>query len=183
MNKKLLIAVAVAAVVIIGLWLMRGGPGEVAVDLIERLPQAEQRTTAPGTNFTVEDVTIEGESKRAILARPHSRLIYTVTVPRDGWLDTAFALKPESWDAPGDGAQFRVGISDGAPEGEYEELLRQYVNPKRGDRRWYNARLDLSAYEGRTMKIILNTDPGLPGGDDTQNDEAVWGEPRIYSGQ
>ena len=87
-------------------------------------------------------------------------------------------MRPESWDQPGDGAQFRIGVSEGRT---YEELLRQYVNPKRGDRQWFTARLDLSAYEGRTVKVILNTDPGPPGDSDTSNDEAVWGAPRVFS--
>jgi hypothetical protein len=60
-------------------------------------------------------------------------------------------------------------------------LLRQYVNPKRGDRRWFSVRLDLSAYEGREVKLIFNTDPGPPEGRDAANDLAVWAEPRVYS--
>jgi hypothetical protein len=87
-------------------------------------------------------------------------------------------MQPESWDKPGDGAQFRVGVSDGR---RYEELLKQYVNPKRGDRRWFTTRLDLSAYEGRQVKLIFNTDPGPDRGHDGTNDLAVWGEPRVYS--
>jgi hypothetical protein len=99
-------------------------------------------------------------------------------VPARGWFDTSFALRPDSWDLPGDGAQFRVGVSEGRT---YDELLRQYVNPKRGDRRWFSARLDLSAYEGRQVKVVMNTDPGPPGDGNTENDWAVWGAPRIYS--
>ena len=55
------------------------------------------------------------------------------------------------------GAQFRIGVAEGRT---YEEILKQYVNPKRGDRRWFSARLDLAAYEGRQVKLIFNTDPG-----------------------
>jgi hypothetical protein len=149
------------------------------VDLLTQLDTAEKRTNVEsGPQFAIETVTIDNVAKRAILARPHSRLIYAVTVPRDAWFEVAFAMKPETWDQAGDGAQFRVGVSDGRV---YEELLRQYVNPKRGDRRWFSARLDLSAYEGRQVKLILNTDPGPPEGRDRDNDLAVWAEPRIYS--
>jgi len=149
------------------------------VDLLNQLETAEKRTNVEsGPQFAVETVTIDNVAKRTLLARPHSRLIYSVTVPRDAWFEVAFAMKPETWDQPGDGAQFRVGVSDGRV---YEELLRQYVNPKRGDRRWFSARLDLSAYEGRQVKLILNTDPGPPEGRDRENDLAVWAEPRIYS--
>ena len=63
----------------------------------------------------------------------------------------------------------------------YEEILKQYVNPKRGDRRWFSARLDLSAYEGQQVKLILNTDPGPESNGTLDNDLAVWGEPHLYS--
>ena len=55
------------------------------------------------------------------------------------------------------------------------------MNPKDGGQKWFSAHLDLSAYEGREVRIILNTDPGPKGGGDAQNDFAVWGEPHIYS--
>jgi hypothetical protein len=149
------------------------------INLLTELAHAEKRSNVEGTSqFVLESVTIDGVTKQTILARPHSRLIYSVKVPQDAWFDVAFAMKPETWDLPGDGAQFRVGISDGRM---YEELLRQYVNPKGGDRRWFSVRLDLSAYEGRQVKLILNTDPGPPEGRDVANDLAVWAEPRIYS--
>jgi hypothetical protein len=157
-----------------------GGSVENEVSLVATLGEAEKRTNVEGAGqWEVGPVTIDGTSRQSILAKPHSRLIYKITVPHDAWLETAYALKPESWDQPGDGAQFRVGVSDGRV---YDELLRQYVNPKRGDRRWFTARLDLSAYEGRQVTVIFNTDPGPPGAaSDANNDLAVWGEPRIYS--
>ena len=77
-------------------------------------------------------VTIDGQAKRSILARPAARIIYTVTVPADAWLETSFALTPEVWSKPTDGAQFRIGVSEGRT---YDELLRQIVVPARGDTR------------------------------------------------
>ncbi len=170
----------VIVLVALGFWYSsRGSVEDNAIDLLAKLPEAEKRTNVEGTpQFVLEPVTVDGVTRRALLARPHSRLIYTVAVPVDAWLETAFAMKPESWDLPGDGAQFRIGISDGRV---YEEVLRQYVNPKRGDRRWFSVRLDLSAYEGRQVKLIFNTDPGPPEGSDGANDLAVWAEPRVYS--
>jgi len=109
---------------------------------------------------------------------PTSRLIYKVTVPEDGRLKAFLGVKEEVWDKQSDGVLFRIGISDGRT---YEEVVRQYVNPKRGDRRWFSVRQDLSAYEGRQVKLIFNTDPGPPEGRDNANDLAVWAEPRVYS--
>jgi hypothetical protein len=56
------------------------------------------------------------------------------------------------------------------------------VNPKERDRdrRWLSAEIDLSAYEGQLVEIVLNTDPGPPNdAADKRNDFAVWGGPRI----
>ena len=169
-----------AAVVVTVLAAGCGGGVQNETSLVPLLGEAEKRTNVEDQpQFVVESVTIDGTTRPSILARPHSRLIYKITVPPDAWLETAFAMKPETWDQPGDGAQFRVGVSDGRI---YDELLRQYVNPKRGDRRWFSARLDLSAYEGRQVEVIFNTDPGPPGATSSRdNDLAVWGEPRIYS--
>lgn len=169
-----------AAAVVTLLAVACGGGVENETSLVSMLGEAGKRTNVEDQpQFVVEPVTIDGTTRQSILARPHSRLIYKITVPPDAWFETAFAMKPDTWDQPGDGAQFRVGVSDGRI---YDELLRQYVNPKRGDRRWFTARLDLSAYEGRQVEVILNTDPGPPGAaNDATNDLAVWGEPRIYS--
>lgn len=150
------------------------------INLIEQFPEAEHRSnsTPSESAFELGSVTIDGEQKQTILAKPFARLTYDILVPPDAYFDVAFAMKPETWDQPGNGAQFRIGVSEGHT---YEELLNQYVNPKRGDRRWFSARLDLSAYEGREIKLILNTDPGPPDTGDAVNDFAVWGEPRVYT--
>jgi len=171
---------AVVVCVALGLWFW-SSRSEIGneISLIAQLSSAEKRTNVEGAGqFAIEQVTIDGVSRQVILARPHSRLTYNVTVPHDAWLEVSFAMKPETWDLPGDGAQFRIGVSDGRV---YQEVVRQYVNPKRGDRRWFSVRQDLSAYEGRQVKLIFNTDPGPPEGRDNANDLAVWAEPRVYS--
>jgi hypothetical protein len=181
-QRPVILGVLVVAALLAFWYLTRGSSVDNEIDLIARLatlaPDDRRSTVQEPDQFSVGETTVDGTARRTILARPHSRLIYTVTVPPDAWLEVAFAMKPESWDQPGDGAQFRVGVSDGRT---YEELLRQYVNPKRGDRRWFSVRLDLSAYEGREVKLIFNTDPGPPEGRDTANDLAVWADPRVYS--
>src|SRR6478672_4728250 len=76
-----------------------------AVDLIAELPHADRRSNP----------------------EPVARITYVLRVPPDAWLDVDFAMRPDSWPLPGDGAQFRVGVSEGRT---YDEVLRQYVNPK-----------------------------------------------------
>lgn len=182
-DRSKLIAAGVAAVLVVAAlawYVRRDAPADSVIDLVELLPQAERRTANPAgpQGIVATAVTIDGDEKKSIVARPQTRLIYDIQVPASAWFETSFALDPSTWDLPGDGAQFRVGVSDGRV---YDELLRQYVNPKRGDRRWFTARLDLSAYEGRRVKVILNTDPGPPGSSDIENDIAVWAAPRVFS--
>jgi hypothetical protein len=172
--------VAVAAVV----WWFNRRPAEVgAIDLIETFPEAEKRTSVATLDqgFALEDVTIGGERKRCIYATPPSRIIWSVTIPDGARLETAFGMREDSWNKPAsNGAQFRIGISDGRI---YEEFLRQYVNPtgNPSDRRWHTVALDLSAYAGRRVQVIFNTDTGPPGDWNPAYDFSVWGEPRIVS--
>jgi hypothetical protein len=178
-RPKLIAAVVGVLVVLAGIWYFaRGRSAPPVIELLDAQP-VEKRSFPDGhAGFTVETVTIDGQAKRCLLARPFARLIYQVTVPSDGWLEAAFALKPEAWTQATDGAQFRIGIAEGRT---YDELLRQVVVPARGDRRWFTVRLDLSAYQGHTVRLIFNTDPGPPGSKNAAFDETVWCEPRITS--
>lgn len=150
------------------------------VDLIERFPDAEKRTTMASLEdgFNIVDVTINGELRRSIFAHPHSRIIWTIDVPERAVLHTAVALQPHVFALPGDGAQFRVGVSD---DERYEELFKQTVNPGQQpeDRRWIPVSLDLSRWAGERVQLIFNTDPGPSG--NAVHDAAVWGSPRIVA--
>lgn len=183
-NKKLLAALAgvtilVAAVIV---WWPRNSAPAVTIDLISLLPDAQKRTTwvEPGdAPFSVKDVTLAGETHRAIYAPPHSRIRFKVQVPRRGTLDVYLGMREDSWTADGNGSQFRIGLSDWR---NYEEYLREVLNPRGRDRdrRWMPVSIDLSAYEGEVVEINLNTDPGPPSDPgDARNDFALWGEPRI----
>jgi hypothetical protein len=137
--------------------------------------------TDGGEPFEVKDVTIAGQTHRAVYAPPHSRITHTITVPRRAVLTVWFGVREDAWAKECDGAQFRIGVSDGRT---YEEYLREFVNPKANerDRRWFDATIDLSAYEGQQVDLIFNTDPGPPKTPNTTvADYAVWGEPRLTS--
>jgi hypothetical protein len=185
-NKNVVAALAGLAVVVavVAFWMLRTGGPTAAVDLISQLPQAWQRSTwaEPGdTPFTVMAVTLAGETHQAIFSPPHSRIRWKVEVPRRATFEVFYGLREDAWTAQGNGAQFRVGVSDGRT---YEEYLREVVNPagRERDRRWLSATIDLSAYEGQSVEIVVNTDPGPPNdAGDTRNDLAVWGEPRVIS--
>jgi hypothetical protein len=155
-----------------------GGGGERA-DLIASFDSVQKRPE-PGI-FTIGDVTLNGETKRAIAVTPvpGSRLTWKVRVPEDGWLNVSVGLKPEAWEKEGDGVLFTVGVSDGRA---YDPLFSQHVDPfgSPADRRWIPVWVDVSAYGGDEVDVILNTVASQPKKEgDLRNDLAVWGEPVI----
>jgi hypothetical protein len=178
-NRSLFIAVGVVAALILGWWLFgRGGGGE-AVSLLDRFESAEKRPNAEV--FAVEDVTINGETKKSIAVSPGmgSRIVFKSRIPDDGWLRVSVALKPEAWTQEGDGVRFMALVSDGRAS---DELFVQDVNPflNQTDRKWIDLMVDLSAYAGEQVDVILNTFGSGPGkGADLRNDLAVWGAPEI----
>ena len=87
--------------------------------------------------------------------------------------------KPESWTVEGNGVHFYAGVSDGRA---FEVLFTQTVNPfaNASERRWIPVTVDLSAYAGEEMDIILNTvasGPGVP--PDERGDMPLWGAPEV----
>lgn len=178
-NRSALIALGVIVVLVLGWWLLRRGGDGGGLDLMARFDAAERRPD-PGL-FTVEDVTINGETKKSIVIAPTvgSRIIYKVRVPDDGWLRVSMALKPEAWTAEGDGARFMVLVSDGRAS---DELFTQDINPfgNPADRKWTPVMVDLSAYAGEEVDVIFNTFASPPRKvGDIRNDILVWGAPEI----
>jgi hypothetical protein len=178
-NRSLLVAIGVVAVLILGWWLLRRSGGGGAVDLLTRFEAGEKRPN-PAT-FTLEDVTIDGETKKAIAVTPTvgSRLIFKTRVPDDGWLRVFMALKPEAWTQEGDGVRFMVLVSDGRAS---DELFTQDLDPfsNQADRKWTPVMVDLSTYAGEEVDLIFNTFASPPRKiGDIRNDLAVWGAPEI----
>ena len=178
--RLIVLAILIVAAALF-LWTRSGNGSAVVIDLLESFPEAEKRTTAESLEmtFALEDVQIAGERKHCIYATPQARIIWSVTIPNEARLETLYGMREDSWDKPAaNGAQFRIGISDGRI---YEELLRRIVNPSatQTDRQWQVASLDLAAYAGKRVQVIFNTDPGPPGDLNTAYDFSVWGEPRI----
>jgi hypothetical protein len=88
-------------------------------------------------------------------------------------------MKPEAWEAEGEGAYFFVLVSDGRTS---EQLFTQHVHPfvNKADRKWMPAFVDLSAYAGEDMDLIFNVRAGAGGkSDNYANVLALWGAPAI----
>jgi hypothetical protein len=174
-SRAVLTALVIAIVLIAGWWLFHRRGGE-SIDLISRFDQADKGTAS---GWAVIDATLAGETKKAIAAPANGRIKFHVRVPDDGFLRLALGLKPESWDKEGNGVYFFAGVSDGRA---YQPLFDQTVNPFKNpsERRWIPVSVDLSAYAGEDVDIVLNTrasGPGVP--PDDRNDLPLWGAPII----
>jgi hypothetical protein len=178
-NRSLLVVIVVVVVLILGWWLYRRGGTGGGIDLVAEFANAQKRPNA--SLFAVENVTINGESKQSITMQPSAgtRLIFKKKIPDDGWLRVHLALKPDAWSKEGDGVRFMALVSDGRAS---DELFTQDVNPfgSPTDRKWIPVMVDLSAYAGEEVDIILNTYASPPRKEaDLRNDLAVWGAPEI----
>ena len=173
-SRVVLTAVVILIVAAAGWFVFRRG-GSERVDLLALYDQAKK----DGTPFAVADVTLAGESKRAVSAPANGRLTFHVRVPDDGWLKLSLGMKPESWTQEGNGGYFFAGVSDGRA---FEPLFEQTVNPfaNASERRWIPVMVDLSAYAGEEMDIVLNTRSSGKGvAPDDRGDLPLWGAPEL----
>lgn len=183
MNRTIwLLAGVVAIVVAVWLALRPSGEPVVAVNLIDQFDQAVEKRPSPDS-FEVIDATLAGDTRRAILVKDPSRLVFRAQVPPNGELRLSLGLLEEAWTVPGDGVLFRVLLGAGAPPEEiYNLIYDPYGNP--GDRGWHDVALDLSEYAGETVDLFFNTNssgPTRPPSDDRNGDLPVWGEPRLVA--
>jgi hypothetical protein len=172
-SRAVLTAVVILIVAAAGWFVFRRGSAE-RIDLLAQYEQAQK-----GAGFSLVDATLAGETRKAIAAPANGRIIFHVRVPDDGWLRLSLGVKPEAWDKEGNGVYFFAGVSDGRA---FEELFNQTVNPyaNASERRWIPVTVDLSAYAGEEMDIILNTRASGPGGPpDDRGDLPLWGVPEI----
>jgi hypothetical protein len=173
-NRAVLTAVVLLVVIAAGWWLFHRG-SSAKVDLVSQFQQAKKQ----GGEFTLADATLAGDTKQAIAAPPNGRLTFHVRIPDDGWLRVSLGMKPESWDKDGNGVLFFAGVSDGR---SFEKLFEQVLNPhaNASERRWIPVAVDLSAYAGEEMDVILNTRSSPAGApEDPRNDLPLWGAPTI----
>jgi hypothetical protein len=175
MNRAVLTAVVILVLAVVGWRMFRRGSAE-RIDLLTRFETAQKDGPNP---YTLVDATLAGVTKKAILAPSNGRVHFKIKVPDDGWLFLSLGLQPEAWDKEGDGVYFFAGISDGRA---YEPLFTQTVNPFKNpaERRWIPVTIDLSAYAGEEMELVLNTRSSAPSQpQDPRNDLPLWGAPEV----
>ena len=183
----MLIGVVVAAGFLVWGSRPNAGRGEpVAIDLIQLLPQADRRSVPGPAELAIRvvTVTVNGESKPCILEQAHGRITFRLTPPPSAWFTASLAVDPSAWDKEGDGVLFRLGVS--GPGIEYEELLNQHLNPaaNKSERRFVPVAIDLAAWAGREINLILSTNASVPGrSDDLRHDLALWGAPTLVVGR
>jgi hypothetical protein len=187
-NRWVMLIGAVVVMSLVAWGARRGGGGSsaVAVDLIRLLPQADRRSAPSPVEQAIRivTVTIARESKPCILEQAHGRITFRLTPPQAAWFTASLAVDPSTWDKEGDGVLFRLGVSGKGIE--YEELLNQHLNPaaNKSERRWIPVAIDLSAWAGREINLILSTNASVPGRtDDLRNDLALWCAPALVSGR
>jgi hypothetical protein len=162
----------------------RAGGGSRLLDVPPRQrrargPAGGLRPGGEGGTFSIAEATLAGETKRAIAAPPNGRITFHVKVPEDGWLKVSLGVKPEAWTVEGNGVYFYAGVSDGK---SFEQLFNQTLNPfaNASERRWVPVTVDLSAYAGEEINLILNTVASGPGGPpDDRGDMPLWGAPEV----
>jgi hypothetical protein len=175
-RRRGLVIAVLAVVAAGGVMLLRSRSETLVADLVEQLNVARKQPAS--AVFDVTDVTIDGQTKRSIVAHEQTRLTYHVTLPKHAEFHVGMALAPQAWTQPGDGVLFLIGVSDGH---SYQTLHSIVIDPHGApaDRRWHEASFSLEEYAGLTVDIILNTRAGLAPTANTLNDLAVWGAPKV----
>jgi hypothetical protein len=156
-------------------------PGTVVEDLTQRVDAADERRPA-AESFSVREASIGGASRRAILARQSSRIVFRVAAPPRARLDAWIAVPEDVWPLASAGMLFRVLIQAESAEGPhqaYAKHLNPYLNWT--DRAWHHVDVDLSPFAGQTIRLFLNTNFTPPADHDPNATPGLglWGEPRI----
>jgi tetratricopeptide (TPR) repeat protein len=146
-------------------------------DFASHLAQAEVQ--APAAEYLRGDYfTIQGHRQRVLFMHPDSSTGFTVIIPSEDSIRLSFGLgiAPEAWEQAGDGVIFLIHIQS---ESGDHTLFSKYIDPKNNieDRRWYFETIDMSEYQGQTVKIILETQAGPDG--DARYDWAGWAAPQL----
>jgi len=191
--RRSALVASVALAVVLVLWGVAGrAPWSREFRLPTRLPIEEtvedllagfsptsvvaQRADAPVTLDALQpspDGQMTGAYRRAIVAPPPTTVRFRIRVPAGGTLRFGAGVEGDGHrDATAGGVRFAVSV-DG------REVFSRVVNPavSRGDRHWFDERVDLAAQAERQIEVVLRTEaerdaPRLAG-------KAGWSQLRV----
>jgi hypothetical protein len=179
-TRLLCLAIGLPIYLYLSIWLLRPDllPQRSYYDLITNR-QVTERLVDPAL-FKVEQWEISGSERVVLSLHPatsgSTTLVYPVKIEPQTTLRTLLAIAPEAWTAEGDGVTFSIYVEDDAG---FHLIYSQYVDPKhqQQDRRWIPIQVDLAAFQGKIVHLILTVNSGPAG--DLRYDWAGWAEPRL----
>jgi hypothetical protein len=117
-----------------------------------------------------------GDFGEVLLIHPPGSIAFDVNLPETP-TDLIFrlALAPESWGWGGDGSTFVVSVE--SPDEPPLTIFRQHIGNDQSEQDWYDGRVSLAEFAGKSITLTLMTETG-PAGDAT-GDWAGWETPRI----
>jgi hypothetical protein len=163
----------------------------VAYDLLSALPEANYRRKDSAHIYEGE-YSLGQESRAVLMQRPASRVTYRVQVPERAGLRFGLGIDPVVWSAQPEvagsdsGTEYAIYVRDPARSGQMYSVFQKttstrYIRPLLDvdDRRWSDHVVDLGAYAGRTVDLILETRP--IGYRDPRNNWAGWSRPLLVA--
>ncbi len=174
-------AVALLAVLLTGA-LPRGAAAATApprFDLVERVAGDADRPDGVSVSFR----GAHGQTRTGVRMPLPGRLAYDATIPAEAVLTLGYALSaaPFMVETPelAPPTRFRIRFEE-EDDGGVHDLLDHRLDParKEGDRRWFDARLDLAALAGKTGRLLFEVEnEGDAAG--ARHADALWSTPRI----
>ena len=128
-------------------------------------------------------VVIDGEAHRALLLLPSSdgtpsRASFSVALAAEGDPELITWISLQADAAPlSDGVEFGIGIAPAEADPDTIALKLERLSRDAGVSAWRELRVDLSAYRGQTVWIVL----AALEQHDRAGDWLLWGDPRIRS--
>lgn len=144
---------------------------------------ADSQTDSMNTEFgksSINQQTINDDSRDVLFQHPSSRVTYTVDLPAQSSLYFGLGMAEEVWSADkGDGVVYSIYVRD--PDKDYvlHRVFQKIIDPKNNleDRQWFDEKVDLSRFGGKTVEIIFEAMPGP--NNDYNFDWGGWSNPVI----
>lgn len=112
---------------------------------------------------------------------PTSTIIFkNINIAHNASIEFGIGIVESAWRHPGDGVEFELLIQSNE---KTTSLYRKYIDPKNNldDRMWFDEKIELTPYEGKSVNILLKTSAGPRGNVDYC--WAGWSNPVVtYNG-